>query len=158
MHGREATTPTLSLFLKALLTCVEKAVLEPIPDTQHRQICVRADPVIVAHPTPSRRRFNLRKADWNDYSAALDKLIEDVEPITEKYCGFIENVRVASRRYIPRESRTNYIPGLSEESKSMYENYKTVCKRAFDNITIETGDALLNNMKEEKEKRWEEII
>ena len=70
--------------------------------TQHRPICVPADPVIVAHPTLFRRRFNLRKADWNGYSAALDKLIEDVEPIPEKYGGFLEDVRVASRIYIPR--------------------------------------------------------
>ena len=55
---------------------------------------------------------------------ALDKLIEDVEPIPEQKGGFVENVRVVSRIYIPRECRTNYIPGLSEESKSMYEDYK----------------------------------
>ena len=94
----------------------------------------------------------------NGYSAVLDKLIEDIEPISENYGGFVENVRVASRRYIPRGCRTNYIPGLSEGSKSMYEDYKTVCKRPFDNSTIETGDILRNNMKEEKKKRWEEII
>ena len=60
--------------------------MEPIPHTHHHPICVRPDPVIVAHATPFRRRFNLRKVDWNGYSAALDKVIEDVEPIPEK-CG-----------------------------------------------------------------------
>ena len=68
--------------------------------------------------------FNIRKADWNSYSSALDSLIEDVEPIPEKYGGFIENVSVVSRRYILKACRTNYTLGLSEESKSMYENYK----------------------------------
>ena len=105
--------------------------MEPIPHTQYRPICVHADPVIVAHPSPFKRRFNLRKAAWNGYSAALDKLIDDIEPISEKYCGFVENVRVASRRYIPRVCRINYITGLSEESKGMYEDYKTVYKRPF---------------------------
>ena len=57
---------------------------------------------------------------------ALDNIIEDVELISEKYGDFIENVRVASRRYIPRGCRTNYIPGLSEESRSMYEDYKKI--------------------------------
>ena len=72
------------------------------------------------YPTLFRRTFNLLKADCNGLSVALDKLIEDVEPIPEIYGGFIENVHVASRRYIPKRCRTNYIPGLSEESKSMY--------------------------------------
>ena len=80
----------------------EKSVMKPITHTQHRPIGVRVDPVIVAHPTPFRRRFILRKADWNVYSAALDKLIEHVQPIPEKYRGFVKCVLAASRRYIPR--------------------------------------------------------
>ena len=143
--------PDLIFVSEGIDNMCRKSVMEPIPHTQHRPICVRADTVIVAHPTPFRRRFNIWRADWNGYSAALDKLIEDVEPIPEKYGGFVENVRVASRRYIPRGCRRNYIPGLSEESKSMYEDYKTQYTRdPFDNSTIETGDALINNMKEEE--------
>ena len=90
--------------------------MEPIPRTQHRPICARANTVVVAHPTPFRKCFNLRKADWDGYSTELDKLIEDVEPIPENYGGIVDKVRVASRRYIPRGCRTNHIPGLSEES------------------------------------------
>ena len=98
--------------------------MEHISHTQHRPICARENPVVVAHPTPFRRRFNLRKANWDGYSTELDKLIEDIEPIPENYGGFVDKVRVASSRYIPRGCRTNHIPGLSEESKSMYEEYK----------------------------------
>ena len=64
------------------------------------------------------------QADWNGYSAELDKLIEDVEPIPANYKCFVESVGVASRRYIPRGCRTEYIPGLIDESKSLYEAYK----------------------------------
>ena len=64
------------------------------------------------------------KADWNGYSVELDKLIEDVEPIPVNYKCFVENVCVASRRHIPRECRTEYVPGLTDESKSLYEAYK----------------------------------
>ena len=47
---------------------------------------------------------------------------------------------------------------LSEESKSLYEEYKTqYTSEHFDNGTIETGNTLMNNMKEEK-KKWEEVI
>ena len=110
--------PDLIYVSESIANMCWKSVMELIPHTQHRPICVRLDPVIVAYPTPFRRRFNLQK------TAALYKLINVFAPIPKKYGGFIDNVRVASRRYISRGCRTNYIPGLSEESKSMYEDYK----------------------------------
>ena len=51
----------------------EKSVLDPIPRTQHRPICVTVHPVIVPQPTPFRRRFNLRKAKWDDFSTDFDE-------------------------------------------------------------------------------------
>ena len=97
----------------------EKSVLDPIPRTQHRPICVAVHPVIVPQPTPFRRRFNLRKAKWDDFSTDFDEAIEEIEPVPENYDSFIGLIRVVSR--IPRECRTNYIPGLTEESRSLYE-------------------------------------
>ena len=48
-------------------------------------------------------------------------------------------------------STTNHIPGLSEESKSLYEEYKKqYASNPFDNGIIETGNTLMNNMKEEE--------
>ena len=79
--GREATTPTVSLCLKAMLTCG----IEPIPHTQFRT-------VIVAHASPFRRHFNIRRADRNGYSTELDKLIEDDDLIPENYSRFAEKV------------------------------------------------------------------
>ena len=55
----------------------EKSVLDPIPRTQHRPICVTVHPVIVPQPTP----FNLSKATWDDFSTDFDETIEKVEPI-----------------------------------------------------------------------------
>ena len=132
-----------------------KTVLERIPHTQDHPICVHTNPVVEARLTPFRRRFNLRKADWNGYSTGLYTFIEYVDPIPENYGGLVVKVRVASKRYIQRGCRTNHIPGISEESKSMYEEYKKqYASVTFDNGTLETGNALMNNMKEEKKKRW----
>ena len=80
----------------------KKSVMDPIPHTQHRPICVSVQPVVVPQPTPFRRRFNSRKADWNGYSTELYNSIEDVEPIPSNYNRFAENVRVASRRHTKR--------------------------------------------------------
>ena len=97
----------------------KKSIMDPIPHTQHRPICVSAHPVMVPQTIPFRRRFNFMKADLNGYSAELDKLIEDVEFIPANYKSFDESVRVASRRHIPRECRTDYVSGLTDESKSL---------------------------------------
>ena len=73
----------------------EKSVLDPITHTQHR-------PVIVAQPTTFRRHFSLTKADWEGFSANLDRYIEEVDAIPENYERFVEMLRMASRKHIPR--------------------------------------------------------
>ena len=65
---------------------------------------------------------------------------------------------MVSRRHIPRGCRTTYIPGLTEESQSLYEAYKKqYSSNPFAEGTLETGNKLIDTMKEEK-KRWEEVI
>ena len=68
--------PDLIFVSESIANMCGKSVMEHIPHTQHLPICARANPVVVAHPTPIRRRFSLRKADWDGYSTELDKLIE----------------------------------------------------------------------------------
>ena len=67
----------------------EKSVLDPIPRTQHRPICVTVHLVIVPQPTPFRRRFNLGKAKWDEFSTDFDETIVEVEPIPENYDSLI---------------------------------------------------------------------
>ena len=89
----------------------------------------------------------------------FDEAIEEVEPIPENYDRFIGLIRVVSRRHIPRGCRTNYIPGLTEELQSLYEAYKKqYSSNPFAEGTLETGNKLIDTMKEEKKKRWEEVI
>ena len=156
---KKGYNPDLIFASASIANMCKKSVMDPIPHTQHRPICVKANPVIVPHPTPFRRRFNLRKADWNGYSTELDKLIEDVEPTPGNYNRFVEIVRVVSRRHIPRGCRTEYVSGLTEESKSLYEAYKKqYSSNPFDDRTIDSGNRLLDRMSEEKRRRWEEVI
>ena len=63
--------PDLIFVSESITNMCGKSVMKPIPHTQHRPICERAAPVIVAQPIPFRRRFYLRKTDWNSYAAAL---------------------------------------------------------------------------------------
>ena len=110
-------------------------------------------------PTPFRRRFNLRKVKWDDFSTDFDEAIEEVEPIPENYDKFIGLIRVVSRRHIPMGCRTNYIPGLTDESQSLNKAYKKqYSSNPFAEGTLETGNKLIDTMKEEKKKRWKEVI
>ena len=138
--------------------CV-KSVLNPIPRTQHRPICVTVNPVLVSRPTAFRRRFNLRKANWSGYATDVDILIDEVDPTPENYERFVEVIRVTSRKHIPRGCRSHYIPGLSEESRSLYEAYKKqYMSNPFDSTTLDTGNELISKMAAENKKRWEEMI
>ena len=68
-------------------------------------------------------------------------------------------LRMTSRKHIPRGCSSNYIPGLTDESKSLYE----ACKKQysidpFGETTIDTGNTLIDTMKDEKKKSWKEVI
>ena len=155
--GRNATTQISSLHLETSRTCVRSQPWT-ISLSLHNPICVSAHPVMVPQTIPVRRRFNFMKADWNGYTAELDKLIEDVEPIPANYKCFVDSVRAVSRRHIPRGCRTEYVPRLTEESKSLYEANK--CKYSsspFDDGTIESGNTLINKITKKKRKRWAEV-
>ena len=66
---------------------------------------------------------------------------------------------MASSRHIPRACRTDYVQGLTDESKNLYEAYKQqYSSNPFDNRTMESGNLLLDKMTEEKRKIWEEVI
>ena len=151
--------PYLIFAYDSIANMCKKSVMDPITHTQHRPICVSVQPIVVPQPTPLRRRFNLRKADWNGYLTELNNCIEDVEPIPFNYNCFVENVRVASRRHIPRGCRTDYVQGLTDKSKNLYEAYKQqYSSNPFDNRTMGSGNLLLDKMTEEKRKIWEEVI
>ena len=79
--------------------------------------------------------------------------LKTLNPIPSNYNRFVENVRVASRRHIPRGCRTDYVQGLTDESKNLYEAYKQqYSSNPFDNRTMESGNLLLDKMTEEKGK------
>ena len=53
----------------------------------------------------------------------MDQHIDEVDATPECY-EFVGIIRTASRKHIPRGCRINYIPGLTDESKTLYEAYQ----------------------------------
>ena len=80
--------------------------------------------MLVSRPTAFRRSINLKKANWSAYATDVDILIDEVDSTPENYERFDVDIRVTPRKHIPWGCRSHYIPGLSEESKNLYEAYK----------------------------------
>ena len=83
----------------------------------------------------------------------MDQNIDEVDATPECY------IRMASRKHIPRGCKTKYIPGLTDESKTLYEAYQEQyrCNPLGDG-TIDAGNKLIELMAEQKKERWEEMI
>ena len=79
--------------------------------------------------------------------------IDEVDATPECYEKFVRIIRMASRKHIPRWCRTNYIPGLTDESKTLYEAYQEQyrCNPLGDG-TIDTGNKLSNWCQSRKRK------
>ena len=106
--------------------------------------------LLTPYRSPTNRSENkmnittFMKADWNGYSA-------DVEPIPDNYNLFVESIRLAFRRRIPRGCRTEYVLCLIDKSNKLHEAYKRKYSSSpFDDGTIESGNTLIDKLPEEK--------
>ena len=139
----------------------KKNVYSPIPHTQHRPIGVYITPVIQAKEIPIRRRFNFKKANWTSFETTLDQLINEreLEPTVENYNTFIEVIKTAPRKTIPRGCRRKFIPGLNEEHMYLYEEYQTAfTNNPFSKETSELGEKLIDSICEQKRSSWQKLI
>ena len=83
----------------------------------------------------------------------VDILIHEVDPTPVKYGSFDEDIHVTLRKHIPRGCRSHYFPGLSEESKSLYEAFKKpYMSNPFDSTTLDTGKELISKIAAENKR------
>jgi len=47
---------------------------------------------------PYTRRYNFKKADWNNFTKDLHSMITDIEPTNDNYDNFIDQVKRISRQ------------------------------------------------------------
>lgn len=138
--------------------CV-KRVYDPIPKTQHRPIGLE---VYAAVKTPTiffRRRFNFKKANWSEFAKMLDQTVSSLEPIPENYEQFTEILKEISRKTIPRGCRTQYIAGLSNNTKDLLNEYTKLYERdPFSEDTINCGIALVQQLSSTRQEKWVEKL
>ena len=137
----------------------KKVVLDPIPKSQHRPILVELVPVVRPVETKPQVRFNYRKADWEKFTSSLDSRVGDIEPIPQNYETFQRLIWKIAKECIPRGCRKEFIPGLDDNSKTLYEQYVEAYEQdpLADN-TIHLGEELLSSLNEVRKERWRELV
>ncbi|KAJ8414015.1 hypothetical protein AAFF_G00066130 [Aldrovandia affinis] len=149
---RRGYNPDLCFFSRRLAHLSEKAVLNPLPKSQHRPISVTIKPAITKSKVPFQRCFNLKKAKWAEYNKGMEKALLDVEPTPDNYSMFVQ-------AHIPRGWRKEYIAGLTEESLQLLECYETEFGNdPFSDTTSELGDALMESLGKDRRKTWQDLI
>ena len=111
---------------------------------------------VVTTPVP---RFNFRKAKWEKFNADTEERIGDIRSVPECYEEFQSMIWECSKQNIPRGCRKEYIPGLTDESNLLYEEYKNAYNQdPFAEHTTELGETLLALIGRERKEMWNEII
>ncbi|KAJ8408721.1 hypothetical protein AAFF_G00253560 [Aldrovandia affinis] len=156
---RRGYNPDLCFVSRRLAHLSEKAVLNPLPKSQHQPISVTIKPAITKSEVPFRRRFNLKKAKWAEYNEGMEKALLDVEPTPDNYTMFVQAVKKTARADIPRGCRKDYIAGLTEESLQLMECYETEFGNdPFSDTTSKLGDALMESLGKERRKAGQDLI
>lgn len=103
--------------------------------------------------------INFKKAKWNRFSESLDQAITRIPPTPANYEQFVDLVKKTSRQHIPRGCRTEYIAGLNTTSKETLKQYQRLYEGdPFSEETIRTGETLLQQLAEEKSKKWCNLV
>ena len=114
---------------------------------------------ITVQTVPFRRRFNPKKANWEQYAYQLDAAVENIPSTAECYDQFVNVLRKVARKSIPRGCRRNYVPGLTSESIQLIEKYREIYEDdPFADSTITFGDELMSAISEERRKAWQTLI
>ena len=114
---------------------------------------------VTVQTVPFRRRFNLKKANWEQFAQQLDVAVENIPATAENYDQFVKVLRKVARKNIPRGCRRNYVPGLTTETTELYKQYTEKYESdPFAENTITLGEELINSISEERRKSWQTLI
>ena len=156
---KKGYNPDIAVSSSDIAGSCRKIVWNPIPRTQHRPIGIEIKPVISPATVPFRRRFNYKKANWKDYSEDLDLRVAELEPVAENYDIFVKMIKEVSRKHIPRGCRTEYIPGLTPENATLYEEYTEMFQKdPFDEHTSALGEQLMSAISLERSRSWQTLL
>ena len=156
---RKGYNPDLVFISSARSSLFKRTVMDHIPKSQHRPILVESQPALTPMTTKHQPRFNLRKANWQEFTNEIENSITNKPHTVNDYNIFTKILWKAAKRHIPRGCRKNYIAGLTNQTSTMYEEYSRLYNEdPFNQDTIDLGNIILNHLNEEKRARWQECI
>ncbi|KAI0212708.1 putative RNA-directed DNA polymerase from transposon BS [Lamellibrachia satsuma] len=148
---RRGYNPDLIVASNRIAGCCNKFVMNPVPRSQHRPIGVLVNAAVTVQTVPFRRRFNLKKANWEQFAQQLDVAVENIPATAESYDQFVKVLRKVARKNIPRGYRRNYVPGLTTETTELYKQYTEKYESdPFAENTITLGEEMINSISEER--------
>lgn len=103
---KKGYNPDLIFVSNNIIQQSSKYIGQPIPNTQHRPVCLQTHAVIRAQSVPFKRRFNYKKARWKEFTEALENKIQQIDPTLSNYDKFVNLVKETSRKHIPRGCRS----------------------------------------------------
>lgn len=84
----------------------------------------------------------------------MDNEVFKIEATPDNYDEFLNSVKAVARKYIPRGCRTEYISGLSRDSKKLLTTYeKLFYTDPFAEDTIAAGEKLLEVIAETRREK-----
>ena len=114
---------------------------------------------ITVQTVPFRRRFNMKKANWEQYTYQLDAAVENISATAEYNDQFVNALRKVARKNITRGCRRNYVPGLTPELIDLIKEYREKYEDdPFADNTITLGEELMSAISEERRKAWQTLI
>lgn len=143
------TSPDLcfvSVDIDGLPLSVNREILGPFPRSQHLPVIVEVGISIPIIDKPFMPRWNLRKANWSEYTKYVEENINRIKPISDNYVRFIKLIKTATMKSIPRGHRSNYTPCWSKECESLLQEYERDGKDV-------TANRLIRLLDEERKKR-----
>lgn len=83
-------------------------------------------PIITSLPRP---RWNFKRAKWPHFSSDLVKCLGWIPPTNGNYGRFLGAVISTAKKHIPRRYRKEYVPGWSQNSGALYQNFLVTGER-----------------------------
>uniref|UniRef100_H3AA21 Endonuclease/exonuclease/phosphatase domain-containing protein n=1 Tax=Latimeria chalumnae TaxID=7897 RepID=H3AA21_LATCH len=96
------------------------------PHSQHRPVIIHIGlevPIITSAPI---QRWNLRRADWPAFTAAIKETIGHLSVTSENFECFIKLLKKIAKKNIPRGYRSSFTLGWSPESETLLREYETL--------------------------------
>nr|CAI5847833.1 unnamed protein product [Callosobruchus analis] len=128
-----------------------RVVLPDFPHSQHRPVLMEVGTQIPLVESTARPRWNFNKADWSMFAEELDRCIRFIPPKPKNYHRFVNLVQAVARKHIPRGFRDEYIPGWTDESQHLYDEFE----KSGD---PEIADSLLRTLDTTRMNKWASTV